>query len=88
MYTELLERWHKLSQDYEVAGVVVKLKFADFSQLTREQASVEINLDFFKTLLQTAFNSGLPQQQRQGVRLLGMGLKLKAPSSQHQLRLF
>ena len=66
----------------------MKLKFADFSQLTREQASVEINLDFFKTLLQTAFNSGLPQQQRQGVRLLGMGLKLKAPSSQHQLRLF
>ena len=88
LYNELLGRWHKLSQDYEVAGVVVKLKFADFSQLTREQASVEINLDFFKTLLQTAFNSGLPQQQRQGVRLLGMGLKLKAPSSQHQLRLF
>ena len=88
LYTELLERWHKLSQDYVVAGVVVKLKFADFSQLTREQASVEINLDFFKTLLQTAFHSGLPQQQRLGVRLLGMGLKLKAPNSQQQLRLF
>ena len=88
LYDQLLDRWEKLSQDYAVAGVVIKLKFADFSQLTREQASTEVDLDFFKTLLRIAFDSGRPQQQRQGVRLLGMGLKLKVPMPQQQLRLF
>jgi DNA polymerase-4 len=88
LYEELMQRWQKLSSQYAVAGLVVKLKFADFSQLTREQASADIDLDFFDTLLQTAFASGQPQQQAQGVRLLGLGLKLKAPIQQPQLRLF
>jgi|TARA_B110000211_G_scaffold126540_1_gene145686 DNA polymerase-4 len=88
LYEELMQRWQKLSSQYAVAGLVVKLKFADFSQLTREQASADIDLDFFDTLLQAAFASGQPQQQAQGVRLLGLGLKLKAPIQQPQLRLF
>jgi DNA polymerase-4 len=88
LYEELMERWQKLSCHYAVAGLVVKLKFADFSQLTREQISADIDLEFFNTLLHAAFDSGQPQQQRQGVRLLGLGLKLKAPIQQPQLRLF
>ena len=83
-----MERWQKLSCHYAVAGLVVKLKFADFSQLTREQISADIDLEFFNTLLHAAFDSGQPQQQIQGVRLLGLGLKLKAPIQQPQLRLF
>ena len=88
LYEQLMERWKKLSYHYAVSGLVVKLKFADFSQLTREQASTDINLDFFKALLDLAFESGQPQQQAQGVRLLGLGLKIKAPITQQQLRLF
>ena len=88
LFEELIQRWQKLSSQYAVAGLVVKLKFADFSQLTREQASADIDLAFFDTLLQAAFASGRPQQQTQGVRLLGLGLKLKAPIQQPQLRLF
>lgn len=88
LYEELMGRWGKLSSNYAVAGLVVKLKFADFSQLTREHASEDIDLAFFKQLLQTAFDAGEAQQQAQGVRLLGLGLKLKAPISQQQLRLF
>ena len=88
LYEQLMERWKKLSEHYAVAGLVLKLKFADFSQLTREQASRDIDLDFFKALLRVAFEGGEPQQQAQGVRLLGLGLKLKAPIPQQQLRLF
>jgi len=46
LYEELMQRWQKLSSQYAVAGLVVKLKFADFSQLTLEQASADIDLDF------------------------------------------
>ncbi|MFT5930754.1 MAG: DNA polymerase-4, partial [Oceanospirillaceae bacterium] len=81
-------RWEKLSSGYAVAGLVLKLKFSDFSQLTREQASTDIDLDFFKQLLQVAFESGNSQQQTQGVRLLGLGLKLRTPTARQQLRLF
>ena len=88
LHEQLMERWERLSCHYAVAGIVLKLKFADFSQLTREQASTDINLDFFKQLLQLAFKSGNSQQQTQGVRLLGLGLKLRAPIAQQQLRLF
>lgn len=88
LYEQLLERWQKLIVNYSVAGLVVKLKFADFSQLTREHASAEIDLAFFQRLLQQAYASGSRQQQAQGVRLLGLGLKLQAPVSQRQLRLF
>jgi len=88
LHEQLLERWQKLTVNYSVAGLVVKLKFADFSQLTREHASAEIDLAFFQRLLQQAYASGSRQQQAQGVRLLGLGLKLQAPVSQRQLRLF
>jgi DNA polymerase-4 len=47
LYEELMERFDKLSSHYAVSGLVVKLKIADFSQLTREQASTDIHVDFF-----------------------------------------
>jgi len=88
LYEQLMVRWQQLTEQYAVAGVVVKLKFADFSQLTREFATNDIDLDLFQPLLQQAFTSGNAQQQKRGVRLLGLGLKLQAPISQQQLRLF
>ena len=88
LYEELMARFDKLSSHYAVSGLVVKLKFADFSQLTREQASTDIHVDFFNALLQLAFQSGDCDQQAKGVRLLGLGFKLKPPTQQQQLRLF
>ena len=88
LYLELMERFEKISHHYEVSGLVVKLKFADFSQLTREQASTNIHVDFFNTLLKLAFQNGDGDQQVKGARLLGLGLKLKPPTQQQQLRLF
>lgn len=87
LYEELMGRWKKLSGPYAVAGLVVKIKFSDFTQCTREQASTDLHIDFFKALLEPAFDSGSKQQKAQGVRLLGLGLKLKAPAAQQQLRL-
>ena len=88
LYAQLIERWEKLSSHYAVGGLVLKLKFSDFSQLTREHATTDIDLNFFKQLFHVAFASGNAQQQAQGVRLLGLGLKIKAPITQQQLRLF
>lgn len=85
---QLHMRWQKLSVKYAVAGLVVKLKFADFSQLTREQASSEIDAQVFAFLLQQAYASGTKQQQRAGARLVGLGLKLKQCESVRQLQLF
>ncbi|HIG37562.1 MAG TPA: DNA polymerase IV [Oceanospirillaceae bacterium] len=88
LYEQLMLRWQQLTAQYAVAGVVVKLKFADFTQLTREYATNDIDLDLFQPLLQQAFTSGNAQQQKRGVRLLGLGLKLQTPITQQQLRLF
>jgi DNA polymerase-4 len=88
LYEQLMLHWQQLSAQYAVAGVVVKLKFADFTQLTREYATNDIELDLFQPLLKQAFSSGNRQQQKRGVRLLGLGLKLQAPITQQQLRLF
>ena len=61
LYEQLMERWKRLSCHYAVAGIVLKLKFADFSQLTREQASTDIDLDFlsncYKWLLKVVIRS-------------------------------
>jgi len=88
LYEQLMLRWQKLTTHYAVSGLVVKLKFADFSQLTREHTNAEIDLDFFKRLLQQAFSSGNVKQKEGGVRLLGLGFKLSSPVTQQQLRLF
>ncbi|MDC9720179.1 MAG: DNA polymerase IV [Gammaproteobacteria bacterium] len=88
LYEQLLQRWQKLATHYAVSGLVVKLKFADFSQLTREHANEEIDVVFFQQLLHQAFSSGSSQQRAGGVRLLGLGFKLSTPVTQQQLRLF
>ena len=88
LYEELIKRWRNISSQYDVAGVVVKLKFADFTQLTREHASQDFDLGLFEPLLKQAFNSGSDQQRHKGVRLLGLGFKLQPPVAQQQLRLF
>ena len=85
---ELQERWQKLGQKYAISGLVVKLKFADFTQLTREQAGTQVDEQGYLLLLAQAYASGSADQQRAGARLVGLGLKLKARDTQRQLCLF
>ncbi|HCH23933.1 MAG TPA: DNA polymerase IV [Oceanospirillaceae bacterium] len=85
---QLQQRWHKLEQKYAISGLVVKLKFADFTQLTREQAGEYWDEQAFMQLLAQAYASGNADQQRAGARLVGLGLKLKARDTQRQLCLF
>ena len=85
---ELQERWQKLGQKYAISGLVVKLKFADFTQLTREQAGTQVDEQGYLLLLAQAYASGSADQRRAGARLVGLGLKLKARDTQRQLCLF
>ena len=85
---QLQERWQKLQQQYVISGLVVKLKFTDFTQLTREQAGTEIHMQGYLRLLDQAYASGNPDQQRGGARLVGLGLKLKQREPLRQLCLF
>ena len=92
LWQQLQGRWQRLQENYEIAGLVVKLKFADFTQLTREQAGTLMDRELFEHLLQVAYASGNTDQQRQGARLIGLGFKLKPRTaeslSSQQLCLF
>ncbi|MCP4789585.1 MAG: DNA polymerase IV [Gammaproteobacteria bacterium] len=85
---QLHARWQKLTSKYVISGLVVKLKFADFTQLTRERAGEGINVEGFQQLLAQAYSSGSADQQRAGARLVGLGLKLRQREGQRQLCLF
>lgn len=92
LWQQLQVRWQRLQDNYEIAGLVVKLKFADFTQLTREQVGNAMDRKLFEHLLQVAYASGNADQQRQGARLIGLGFKLKPRTaeslSSQQLCLF
>jgi DNA polymerase-4 len=85
---KLQTRWQKLEQQYVISGQVVKLKFTDFTQLTREQSGKDIHMQSYLRLLNQAYVSGSPNQQLGGARLVGLGLKLKQRESLRQLCLF
>jgi DNA polymerase-4 len=85
---QLQVRWRKLEQQYVISGLVVKLKFKDFTQLTREQVATEIHMQGYLHLLEQAYASGNTNQQRDGARLVGLGLKLKQREPLRQLCLF
>ncbi|EEG07869.1 DNA polymerase IV [Pseudogulbenkiania ferrooxidans] len=84
---ELLERLaHRLERAGQPAfrGLSVKLKFADFSQTTVEQAGQQLSRDTLAALLQVGHARGA-----QPVRLLGVGVRLAADETEpRQLALF
>jgi DNA polymerase-4 len=81
-------RWQKLEPHYVISGLVVKLKFTDFMQLTREKSGKNIHMQSYLCLLNQAYVSGSQNQQLAGARLLGLGLKLKKREFLQQLCLF
>ncbi|MDO6562206.1 DNA polymerase IV [Amphritea sp. 1_MG-2023] len=84
MLSELELRFQKHAQQREVAGAVIKLKFADFTQTTVEQQSGECSLALYQHLCQEAWLRG-----RKAVRLIGVGYRLRPKNGQQveQLKL-
>lgn len=68
MFTELNLRKAKLG-DVKTSGIFIKLRFANFNQITREKSTKAIDLKEFLHLLQIAWTKA-------PVRLLGIGYKL------------
>ncbi len=69
---ELDKRLEKIHEHYHCIGLFVKVKFSDFSQTTVEKTCEHYDSELAKRLLQTAFD-----RKDLGVRLIGLGLKLK-----------
>ncbi|MCQ3827820.1 DNA polymerase IV [Microbulbifer elongatus] len=72
LYGRLQERLEKLGDRYEIAGAIVKVKYADFTQSTHERASKAGRISEFKQLLQQCW-----EKRNEPIRLLGVGIKLK-----------
>lgn len=68
MFIELNVRARK-SGEIETSGIFIKLKFANFSQITREKTTTERNLTDFAEILTEAWTHS-------PIRLLGLGYKL------------
>jgi DNA polymerase-4 len=75
IYDDWLTRLRRSGESEKIKGMSVKLKFQDFSQLTRDRAvNAEPSLDQFAKLLTEAF-----EVRCEPVRLIGIGVKLEAP---------
>ncbi len=71
-------------QSRKVRSLVVKLKFADFTQTTAERAHVEPDEGVYTTLLAEAWSRG----EGKPVRLFGMGVRLQDEKEDSQMELF
>jgi len=74
---------HQFYEDRKLKAVVVKLKFADFTQTTIERATDRPSVELVKELLLEGWSRG----GQKSVRLLGVGLKLADPDSEQQAEL-
>ena len=72
LITDLQRRYSKLDASYQVASLMVKIKFSDFSQTTSEQAASCINEQVIARLL-----AQLYARHAKPVRLLGVGIRFK-----------
>ena len=87
MLPDLMEkfstRYKKLKQESAIHKLCVKVKFSDFSVTTVECTANVISIESFQALLKEAyFRKNLP------VRLLGIGVGIKAKEQEKQLNLF
>ena len=68
----------------KVRSLVVKLKFADFTQTTAERAHAEPDEDVYSALLAEAWSRG----EGKPVRLFGIGVRLQDEKEDSQMELF
>ncbi|MCW8128331.1 DNA polymerase IV [Microbulbifer halophilus] len=72
LYMRLLERLDRLDDRYRISGVVVKLKYRDFTTSTQERSSHSSRISAFKQLLEQCW-----KRRPEPIRLLGVGVKVK-----------
>jgi DNA polymerase-4 len=70
-------------RDRMIKAIVVKLKFADFTQTTIERATDKPSIELARELLIEGWRRG----GQKSVRLLGVGIKLADPEPQSQPQL-
>jgi len=78
---EVLQRRYR---NRVVRSLVVKLKFANFSQTTAERASVCLDESVYRALLTEAWSRG----RGKSVRLFGLGVRLQDEKEDPQMELF
>ena len=91
LLVELRQRLNRIQSDYHVSKAFVKVKFSDFTVTTREQVGTWDQLTDYQALLSAALLHRPLGRQQKGVRLLGLGVRLKAAVSESegvQLALF
>jgi DNA polymerase-4 len=87
MFTMLQELASDVSgrhSDRGIRSLVVKLKFADFTQTTAEKAHPSIEDSIYDDLLADAWQRG----EGKAVRLLGVGVRFRDPEEKLQAELF
>lgn len=83
LLNDLEQRYARLDPAPGVRGLMVKVKFNDFTQTTVEHADPAPNLDQFESLLTIGWARG-----ERPVRLLGVGYRLAEEATVQQLSLF
>ncbi|SBS33275.1 DNA polymerase IV [Marinomonas aquimarina] len=81
LYPELCQRLEKVSPDKSITKQGIKVKFADFQLTTIEHVHGQLDLDYFRDLLQQV----LTRQNGREIRLLGLHVMLKPDLALKQL---
>lgn len=81
---EVREAYEDRYAERDIKSLVVKLKFADFTQTTVEKASHEVDVSLAESLLYEGFERG----GGKSVRLLGLGIRLAEEDNEKQLEMF
>ncbi|MFD2158119.1 DNA polymerase IV [Rubritalea tangerina] len=84
MLEEVGESYQSRYTDREIKSVVVKLKFADFTQTTIEKGSGDVDIALAEQLLHDGYARG----KGKAVRLLGVGVRLADEEDEKQLEMF
>ena len=80
IYDDWNERMVRSGHASRIRGIVVKLKYTDFTSITRERAFEGYpTLEDFRKLLEGAFS-----ERHEPVRLIGIGVRLEATAGQRQ----
>ena len=80
LVAELQEELRGKAADRRIRKVFVKMKFSDFTRITRECLAAEPARETFHVLLETAWRSG----EGRPVRLLGAGVRFADPSGDEE----